>query len=207
MKHILKEDNYIQMNTSINYLREIKNMLKNINERMKNYGGGMEFNDLSGSFTHFDPLTGLPISIDTYSDIFYYIIYKLVYETLAGDWELDIKEILREAFDYYIIVAGKLKGEHNKGELSNAFRECLESAAERANLYSEYGWFTGNGDDEARRGAAKYKSSRRKYNPSRSKASRSKASRSKDSRSKPRRNKHRKSKPKKSKRVKSKPKY
>ena len=189
----------------INYLREIKNMLKNINERMKNYDGGMEFNDLSGSVNVFR--TGIPMRIDTYSDIFYYRMYKYVRETLDGTWDdLDIKEILVGAFNYYISITGKLKGEHNIEELTNAFRECIESAAERANLYSQKGWFTGNEedyeadeDDEARGGAAKYTSSRRKYNPSRSKASRSKASRSKASRSKASRSKASRSKARRSK--------
>lgn len=202
-----------------NYLIEIKIMLKNINERMKVYGGGMEYNDLSGNVAIVR--VGEPLETVTYDDIFYYRVYKYVRETLDGIWEyLDIKEILVGAFNYYIS-QGKIKGEHNIEELTNAFRECIESAAERANLYSHNGWFTvGNEEEEEYGRAPKHKSSRRKHKPTlsksiHSKSIQSKTRRSKARRSKARRNKHsksnydkykgKKSKPKKSKRVKAKP--
>ena len=116
----------------------------------------MEYNDLSGNVTIVR--VGEPLETVTYDDIFYYRVYKYVRETLDGIWEyLDIKEILVGAFNYYIS-QGKIKGEHNIEELTNAFRECIESAAERANLYSQNGWFTvGNEEEEYGRAIKKYK--------------------------------------------------
>jgi hypothetical protein len=181
-----------------NYLKEIKKMLKNINERLKVYGGGIEFNDLSGVVRVLQ--IGNPMREDTYSDIFYYKLYKYVQETLDGTWDdLDIKEILVGAFNDFISRPGKLKGENNIDELTDAFRVCIDNAAERSNLYRHYGWFTAEDDVESHGSSKRKKSKSKKSKSKKSKSKKSKSKKSKSKKSKSKKSKSKKSKIKKSK--------